>query len=281
MAHLSLCCFVGIVMFDYSTLPFFVLLGLSLFFGFDGGDDEASGGTLGDSASGNLDEGELTSEKPVTFLRFDDQDNVAPLGDGNQEAYGEAGNDQIAGEAGDDRIFLNAGNDKSFLDADNDNRPDDPIAEAQGDDFIRGGDGEDILIDGEGANEVFGDLKADFIDTTENDPSAGDAEDTAYGGFGSDTLIGDDGDILYGGENKDAFFVQYDATTDDPVTIADYQVNETITIQLPEDTPVTDATAALNESGTGTDVSLDGQVILTVEGLTNLDALNLVVEATL
>ena len=268
-------------MFDYSTLPFFLLLGLGLLVGVGDSDDTTSGDTLGDSDSGDADQGQLPTEDPKTFLRFDENDNVAPLGDGIQVAFGEEGDDQISGGAGNDEIFLFDGNDKSFLDANNDDLPDNPVTGALGDDFIRGGDGEDILIDGEGSNEIFGDLKADLIDVTENDPNASDAADTAYGGFGNDTLIGDDGDTLFGGFNKDEFFVQVDASTDDPVTIGDYEVNETITIQLPSDTAVTDATAEVNEAGTGLNVSLDDQLILTVEGLTNVDALNLVVEATL
>jgi len=268
-------------MVDYSIVPLLLLVGFGLLFASGGDDDQTAGDTLSDGASGIDGLGQLPTTPPQTLIRFDDDDNIAPLGDGNQIAFGEAGDDQISGDAGDDEIFLRDGDDKSFLDADNDGLPDDPVSGALGDDLIRGGDGDDILIDGEGSNEVFGDLKADFIDVTENDPEATDAPDTAYGGFGSDTLIGDDGDILYGGSNTDAFFVENDTTTDDPVTIADYQLNETITLQIPSDATVTEATAVADESGTALNVLLDGQVVLIVEGLTNVDALNLVVEASL
>lgn len=265
----------------FSALPLLLLLGIGLLFAGGDDSDETSSDTLSDSGSSDDDQGQLPTVSPQTFLRFDDDDNFAPLGEGSQVAFGEAGDDEIEGGDGDDEIFLYDGNDKSFLDADDDNLPDNPVSGALGDDLIRGGDGEDILIDGEGSNEVFGDLKADFIDVTENDPQATNAADTAYGGFGSDTLVGDDGDILYGGQNKDAFFVEFDTASDDPVTIADYEVNETITLQIPADATVTDASAELNESGTGVNVMLNDQIVMVVEGLTNVDALNLVVEASL
>ncbi len=269
-------------MIDPTVISVLLLLGLG-FLAFGGDESEE---TEEDTSEETLDEsarfsGLSPQDEIKTFVRFDNEDDVADLGDGKQVAFGESGNDQIAGGAGDDEIFLAFGNDKSFIDEDLDGLPDDPVTAAMGDDFIRGGDGNDILIDGEGSNEIFGDLKSDFIDVTENDPSATDAADTAYGGFGADTLVGDDGDILYGGENEDSFFVELDGSSDDPVTIGDYEAGEEITVMVPADTTVTEASATVNESGTGLDVTMDGDVILTVEGITDLDDLNLAFEATL
>ena len=268
-------------MVDPTILGVLFLLGLG-FLVFAGDEDDAEDNSAEDTLSDSERfDGISPQDEIKTFIRFDNSDDVAELGDGKQVAFGERGDDQISGRAGNDEIFLSGGDDKSFIDADLDGRPDDPVNGALGDDFIRGGDGNDILIDGEGSNEIFGDLKSDFIDVTENDPAATDAADTAYGGFGADVLVGDDGDFLYGGDNKDSFFVELDGSSDDPVTIGDYEAGEEITVMVPENTVVTEATATVNESGTGLEVTLDGDVILTVEGVTDLDDLNLAIEASL
>lgn len=114
---------------------------------------------------------------------------------------------------------------------------------------MAGGDGADVLIDVEGSNELFGDLKADVLDATENSPEATDAADQLFGGFGADTLVGDDGDEMHGSEGVDSFIVEFDAATDDAVVISDYTAGETILIQVPESTENEDATATASDDG--------------------------------
>lgn len=265
-------------MSDLYLLPALLLLGLGfLFVGSDDAESEDSG-TLGQSDS---DEGQLLDEASRTFIRLDDTDDTAAFGIGDQVIFSEAGDDQISAGAGNDQIFLSDGDDTSFVDIDDDGLPDKPIDSALGDDFIRGGDGNDIIIDGEGANELFGDLKSDRLDATENDPSATDASDVLFGGFGSDTLIGDDGDEMHGGEGADHFVVEFDSATDDPVLITDYEAGEEILVQVPATTDVDEAIATPAPDGSGINVEIDGNVILTIAGLTDPDQLSLTFEAVL
>lgn len=259
---------------DYAALPLLLLLGFGLL-AFASDDDEESGGTLGDADEGGI----LPEEQPITYIRFDENDDIESFGIGPEAIFAEGGNDQISAGAGNDQIFLSDGDDLSFIDADGDNLPDDPITGALGADFIRGGDGADVLIDGEGSNELFGDLKADVLDATENSPEATNAADLLFGGFGADTLIGDDGDEMYGGEGVDSFIVEFDAATDDAVVISDYVAGETILIQVPETSENEDATATVSDDGIN--ISIGDVTVLIVQGITDPEELNLTVEAIL
>ncbi|MGC1506010.1 MAG: hypothetical protein WA782_17960 [Sulfitobacter sp.] len=165
-------------------------------------------------------------------------------GAGNDLLGGHDGNDTLQGGTGDDRLFTSAGddvglggpgNDKVFLGHGNDTTLD-PTGTAQdvGDDFIRGGDGDDLLVDTQGRNDIHGDLGRDTIigiDGLNPDGSISSTEagttDTIHAGYGNDTLVGDNGDIMTGGPGEDNFVV---ATASDapgaPAVITDFDFRD-------------------------------------------------------
>ncbi len=189
-------------------------------------------------------------------------DDIADGGAANDRLFGEDGNDQVAGGPGDDRIFLGAGSDANFwIDAPN-------AEQVAGDDFIRGGDGEDTLVDFLGRNTIYGELGADLIDGVDGNGEA-ESPDELYGGYGRDVVAGDNGDLLSGGADMDAFFVVLNAGPIEPAVISDYEVGEGIFITVPLAFQGQDP--VLESNGGGVDVRLGGEVILRIEGVNDPD----------
>lgn len=149
--------------------------------------------------------------------------DTANGGEGEDTIYGGQGNDDVVGGPDDDRIFLGDGSD--------DHVGDDMETDHAGDDLIRGGDGADFIFDVVGANTVYGELGADFI-VTLDEPGTADAPDSAFGGFGSDIMLGDDGDTLEGGDGVDSFGVFSDETGDAVTVITDFAADEGLILQF-------------------------------------------------
>ena len=156
------------------------------------------------------------------FLEGSDAADTLDGGSGDDAIYALGGNDQVQGGTGNDRIFLGDGDDLSGpldLDAlaalneaglENMNFADfldDPDRLTAGDDLIRGGAGQDAIIDLRGSNQLFGDTGGDALVALDRQGS--NAPDTLDGGFGPDTLIGDDGDVMIGGAGRDTFVVEH------------------------------------------------------------------------
>ena len=118
---------------DYAAFPLLLLLGFGLL-AFASNDDEEGGGTLGNADEGGI----LPEEQPITYIRFDERDDIESFGIGPEAIFAEGCNDQISAGAENDHIFFSDGDDLSFIDAHGDNLPDDPVTGALGDDFIRG-----------------------------------------------------------------------------------------------------------------------------------------------
>lgn len=246
-------------------LPILVLLGLgALVFGGDDDADTTAGGTAGSS-----DSADDMDDAPRNFQIFDDLDNATIGTDASDSFQMGAGDDTATGGAGDDRLFLGAGNDESIAD---------DLAEAEGDDLIRGGDGDDVITDTAGANRLFGDTGADTIDASD-DPAEADAPDEVNGGFGADTLIVDDGDSVTGGAGLDMFRIAY-ATSDAPVVITDYEANEPIKIDVPEDLAGQTPTLEAAENGTDSNIVIGDQTVAVLQGVTDLSTVNLDVAGT-
>jgi Ca2+-binding RTX toxin-like protein len=218
-------------------------------------------------------------------------DNFIFGGDGNDLLGGHDGADTLQGGNGDDRLFTSAGddvglggegNDKIFL-GDGDDTTLDPNGTPQdaGDDFIRGGDGDDTLFDSQGTNQIHGDLGHDTIITVDGlapdgtlDETPETTPDTIHAGFGDDTLVGDDGDIMTGGEGADSFVVvKASDSPDAPAVITDFDFREDLfSLVYLEDAPV-DPTVRF-EFDFETNLlraMVDGQEVATLFGLTPAD----------
>ncbi len=122
-------------------------------------------------------------------------------GDQADNIFGELGNDALYGEAGNDRLFGGQGND--FLDGGANN---DVGWGEDGDDFMNGGDGDDRFFGGNGDDIIYGDDGNDELGGgfQEDEIRGGAGDDTIFGDAGFDLLYGDDGnDTLWGGNQAD------------------------------------------------------------------------------
>ncbi|MEY1557460.1 calcium-binding protein [Yoonia sp. R2331] len=199
-------------------------------------------------------------------LELGDGDDIADGGAADDRLFGEEGNDQIWGGTGDDRIFLGEGNDFNYS-------VENPQAEqVAGNDFIRGGDGEDWIVDFLGSNTIYGDLGADIVDGVDGNGEA-ESPDALYGGFGKDIIAGDNGDLMSGGADMDAFFVVLNAGPVEPAVITDYEKGEGLFVTVP--LAFQNQDAELVQSGGGLDLLLGGEVILRVEGVSDPDDVDL------
>ncbi len=235
------------------VLPLLALLGLV--FLIDGGDDA------------DTDPPEPEPEDEFNYMPFGPEDDVATGTDANDAMYMGVGDDRATGGAGDDRIFFADGQDSTTeLAADGSFE----TAGMEGDDFIRGGDGRDILVDALGANTIYGDTGYDRMNSIDAEGDEGTA-DTMYGGFGEDVLFADNGDVLSGGGQDDRF--QITATDNmDPVTITDFAEGDQLFLRDEDGgfQVIERITTDLSESGEDTNVMLDGEVVMVLQGVTTL-----------
>lgn len=184
-----------------------------------------------------------------------DADTDQALTDGDDTFNGGAGDDILDARGGDDLVATNGGNDMVRLGSGDDVWADhdfnailDPVQSANlppsGDDTVSGGTGDDAMVSLSGSDVLSGGYGNDNMLSVDQDfrgvPLA-DAPDTMDGGAGDDTLQGDDGDVLTGGTGADSFgilvtqdpSVRFDASTDSPVHITDFDPDEDVlTIEL-------------------------------------------------
>lgn len=246
-------------MLELYFLPVLAVLGIFALVDFGGGDD--------------ADEGEPnTPETPEAgednYMQFGPEDDVSEGTIANDSMYLGIGDDFATGGAGDDRIFLGEGQDRT-VDLNEDGSFDNTGME--GDDFIRGGNGRDILVDSLGSNTIYGDTGWDRMNSVDDADDRGTA-DTMYGGFGNDVMFADSGDVISGGGQDDRFNI---IVTDnaDPATITDYQAGEELAIRDPEGGYyITERiTSTLSGDGADTNLMIDGEVVLVLQGVTEFD----------
>ena len=234
-------------------MPILALIGVAFLLDSGGSDDEETV--------------EPTPEGDFNYMEFGPEDDVSNGTDEDDAMYLGIGDDRASGGLGDDKIFMSAGQD-STVELNEDGSFD--TAGMEGDDFIRGGDGRDILVDALGSNTIHGDTGYDRINAIDADGDEG-TPDTLYGGFGRDALFGDNGDVMSGGPQEDRFNI---VATDnmDPVTITDFAEGDTLLIR--DDAGgfqvIERITTVASESGEDTNVLLDGEVILVLQGVTEL-----------
>lgn len=217
-------------------------------------------------------------------------DNMLTGGAGNDLLAGLEGNDTLSGGDGDDRLFAGAGddagiggtgNDRLFLgDGDDTTQPALDAGHDAGDDLIRGGAGADMLIDGQGSNTLFGDLQNDRLIAVDGLQADGTVEssdktpDRLDAGYGNDTLVGDEGDMMTGGPGDDLFVVAVPSIAPDaPAVVTDFDIRDDLfSVIFLQDTPADDTVHfAFDASASVLRAHVDGQEVATLSGLTASD----------
>lgn len=185
----------------------------------------------------------------------DDGDTIA-LGDDAAVVQAGSGDDSIMAGEGTAIVFGGAGDDAIFGGNDS------------GSDYLLdGGAGDDDLSGGEAAETLIGGLGADSIS----------------GGGGDDTLILDSQDVATGGAGDDTFWLYSDGGADDEFAlITDFsEGDDIIRISLPPEAEQSgdfDIDVTQTEDGTGSQVSVNGDVVAVLYGAPNVSAGDIVVD---
>lgn len=195
-------------------------------------------------------------------------DDAINAGDGNDTVSAGTGDDFVTGGPGDDRVFLGEGDDEYLID--------DELSEAEGDDFVRGGEGRDFIADFLGSNDLRGDLGRDTLIAFDGLDDTGtyaieseiDTTDTLIGGFGSDLLAGDGGDLMTGGVGADTFVATDDEDSDlAAVRITDFSTVEDTLIILQLDGLSSTSEISYTVTPDGISVAYEGRAVAVLEGL--------------
>ena len=173
-------------------------------------------------------------------------------GDGNDTLTGGSGNDRLSGQDGNDTLSGGAGNDA--------------LSGGGGNDFIAGGAGNDTLLGGDGNDFLDGDQGADvaFLGAG-NDVfrwDQGDGSDVVHGGSGTDELLfngfaANEQFTLTGNGPDAALFTRVqgniimDLNDVEQITVNALAGGDTITINDPSGTDVTNIDINLGVGGTG------------------------------
>lgn len=215
--------------------------------------------------------------------------DYADLGAGNDAASMGAGNDIVEAQDGDDTVLGGNGNDLALGGLGDDlmdgGLDDDSLAGEEGDDSLIGGSGSDILSGGAGNDVIsgFSSLAGATASMT-----AADGADQLFGGLGDDHLILGRGDVATGGAGADRF--EMDGRWADGTgtfTIADYQSGQDSLVfhYAPASDPDSSALlppeveVRLSADGLSSLVVIDGSVVAVVEGVTDLQASDITLQA--
>lgn len=234
-------------------------------------DIDAAFGTGGDDAlTGTLNNDALTGGDGAGTLFGDEGNDTLYAGDGNDELYGGSGADDLQGETGVD--FLNGGEGHDTLDGGTDR---DLLFGGEGDDILHGGGANDFLQGGLGYDTLNGGSGDDTLDGTFGDGSNDqDDADVLWGGSGDDHIILGQSDLAVGGAGSDTFtggsyiesaevagrVADFDPTEDRIEVIFDPSVNPDPTLEVQD-----------FADGSGANIILNGEIILSVEGAQGLD----------
>lgn len=260
-----------------------------------GGNDALRGEAGSDMLFGGSGDDQLGGQYDVL-----DADGNQQLDDAGQviRAGGE-GADMMNGGTGNDRVFGGDGADlimgRDAIEVLNRLSPDDPItlegirtgatevdgdlpftgaqvhsflsnsaSSDAGDDWLRGGAGDDVIADARGSDTIYGDTGNDTLSSV--DLAFGES-DRVIGGYGNDTFVADDGDVLTGGAGNDTFGVVVQSDLAEPVRITDWTPGDRISVDiLGNESPT--LTTRFDDASNAVLVSQGDQVLLRVEGVT-------------
>lgn len=214
---------------------------------------------------------------------------------GDDLLFGESGNDLLHGEDGRDRLIGDGGEDSLFGHMQDDTLEggdgndsltggagDDRLFGGTGDDALHGNDGDDLLEGGAGGDTLFGGNGRDLILGAAD--GAGSAPDFLNGGDGDDIIHAGPGDWVSGGDGHDLMVLDHHASGGDSVTITDFDLGEDSLVLLYDATgsPDPEVEVALRPGPGGapnTDVFLDGQLIVTLQGAAGLTSTDIALVA--
>ncbi len=235
------------------------------------GDIDAAFGTGGvDALTGSFNNDVLTGGDGQDALFGDDGNDLLSGGGGNDELHGDFGDDDLHG--GDGIDFLDGGEGHDTLDG---GAGRDALFGGEGNDALYGGSEDDVLHGGAGADTLNGGSGNDTLNGTFSHGSGDqDAGDLLLGGSGDDQIILGNNDVAQGGSGADTF-VSGDHITDDASagTVSDFNPSEDRieVIYDPDVTPNPVIEVQDFADGSGADIVLNGQVILSVAGAQGLD----------
>lgn len=232
------------------------------------GDAFGTGGT--DALTGTFNNDMVQGTDGQDALFGDEGDDTLTAGAGNDEVHADIGNDVLHGEAGID--FLDGGEGNDTLDGGGDR---DLLFGGDGDDVLYGGAAADFLQGGMGADMLNGGSGNDVLDGTFGTGTAdSDDADTLWGGDGDDTIILGQGDSAHGGAGADTFtsgsYLE-DAAIAGHVNDFNPGEDRIEVIFDPEQNPDPLVEVEDFADGTGANILLNGEVILSVSGAQGLD----------
>jgi hypothetical protein len=232
------------------------------------GDLLAEGGD--DAITGSVNDDHLTGTGSTDALFGNEGDDTLAAGQGNDELHGDTGDDALQGGSGID--FLSGGDGQDTLDGGGDR---DLLFGGAGDDVLHGGGASDFLQGGTGADTLNGGSGNDLLDGTYGDGTTDhDSGDVLLGGSGDDQIILGQGDTAIGGTGADTFtggsYVQsaevaghvndFNPAEDRIEVIFDPAVDPDPTIEVQD-----------FADGSGANIMLNGEIILSVVGAQGLD----------
>lgn len=232
--------------------------------------DDAFGTGGEDALTGSFNNEMLTGGDGQDALFGDDGNDTLIAGAGNDELHGGTGHDDLQGESGVD--FLDGGEGNDTLDGGGDR---DLLFGGEGDDVLYGGAANDFLQGGLGADILNGGSGDDTLDGVYGDGTTDkDGGDTLWGGSGNDHIILGQGDIAHGGAGADTFTSgSYIETAEVAGHVADFNPSEDRieVIFDPYESPDPTLEVLDFADGSGADIILNGEVILSVAGAQGLD----------
>lgn len=234
------------------------------------GMDDAFGTGGNDALTGTFNDDLLTGGPGQDALFGDEGDDTLQGGAGNDELHGDFGNDLLEGGSGVD--FLDGGEGDDMLDGGGDR---DLLFGGDGDDVLYGGAADDFLSGGMGSDMLDGGSGNDVLDGTfGTDGTDKDDGDVLWGGTGDDTLILGAGDVAHGGDGADTFVSgSYVENAEVAGRVEDFDPGEDRIEVIFDASQDPDPTLEVQDfaDGSGADIILNGEVILSVAGAQGLD----------
>ncbi len=234
------------------------------------GIDDAFGTGGSDALTGSFNNDMITGSDGQDALFGDEGHDILSGGLGNDELHGDSGSDHLEGGAGVD--FLEGGEGDDSLDGGTGR---DLLFGGDGNDELNGGPGDDILQGDAGADTLNGGSGNDLLNGTFGQGNIDQDEgDVLWGGDGDDTLIIGEGDIAHGGDGADLFVTgDYAQNSGFAGNVTDFDpgMDRIEVIFDPEVNPNPVLEVLDFADGSGADILLNGEVILSVTGAQGLD----------